>query len=155
MTKSARAFLGFAKYAALVGVVCFGIWGCSRPAPATAQDRARSLENRCVQLEQDYRTVAQARDRARKDLSEAQEQLVTQKDLLDRIADLEGKLRSSVGEGDKVRKQLAQRTQERDDLRQQMSMRMAERAALMGRCDKLRKGLQSLLTDDEPATGIE
>jgi septal ring factor EnvC (AmiA/AmiB activator) len=155
MTKSARAFLGFAKYTALVAVACFGVWGCSRPAPSTSQDRARSLENRCVQLEQDYRTVAQARDRARKDLAEAQEQLVTQKDLIDRIADLEGKLRSSVGEGDKVRKQLAQRTQERDDLRQQMSMRMMERAALMTRCDKLRKGLQSLLTEDEPTTGLE
>ena len=38
---------------------------------------------------------------------------------------------------------------ERDDLRGQVVSRISERDSLQGRCDRLRKGLQNLLTQDD------
>ena len=48
---------------------------------------------------------------------------------------------------------LIQRTNEREDLRQQIATRVSERDALQGRCERLRKGLQNLLTQDDVPFG--
>lgn len=145
-----NSLAGFVKFGAVVIVVSIGLWGCSRsPGTTATQDRLRSLESRCSQLEQDYRTVAQARDRARRDLAQAQEQLARHGDLQRELTDLRARFQSALTEQDGLRRLLAQRTSERDDLQQQMTQRMSEREVLLTRCDRLRKGLQSLLTQDD------
>ncbi|NBO92712.1 MAG: hypothetical protein EBV06_10455 [Planctomycetia bacterium] len=154
MNETMRSVLEFVKAGSLVTFVCISVWGCSKPAVSTTQERVRALESRCVQLEQDYRTVAQARDRARTDLAQAQEQLISLTKLQGELGDLKSKFRAATTEGEMIRKMLAQRTQERDDLRQQMTVRMNEREVLITRCDKLRKGLQSLLSQDDSSVEI-
>jgi chromosome segregation ATPase len=139
---------GFARAAAVVMVVSLGLWGCARrPAEqSNGSDRVRSLEARCVKLEQDYRSVATARDKARKEFASAEEETARlQKELAD--------YQTLLKERDQIRKQLAQRTNERDELQQQMNERTSERDALVGRCDRLRKGLQELLIQDDAPLG--
>ncbi len=152
-------FSRFLKITGLAALAAFGVWGCSRPATeaSAAQDRARALERRCVQLEQDYRTVAQARDKARRDLGDAQTQIAQQADLLRDMSELRRRLQGALSDGEQTRKTLVQRTLERDNLRAELSARMSEREVLTSRCEKLRKGLQSLLQEDTgtpaPAAG--
>lgn len=149
-SRGQHSLAGTIQFGALVMVVSIGVLGCGRsPGTTGMQDRLRSLETRCTQLEQDYRTVAQARDRARRELAQAQEQLAGQRDLQRELNELRARFQSALTEQDGLRKLLAQRTTERDELRQQMSQRMNEREALLTRCDRLRKGLQSLLTQDD------
>jgi predicted RNase H-like nuclease (RuvC/YqgF family) len=138
---------------ALAIITSLGVLGCGRaPAePAAAQGRARALERRCVQLEQDYRTVAEARDAAHKELSEARAQLAQQRDLLKQLRDVSARLRVALADQERTRTALIQRTVERDNLRTELAARMNEREALTSRCEKLRKGLQVLLTQDDPA----
>src|SRR4051794_40614324 len=84
-------------YAGLLLIACLGVWGCGKkPAEAATQERVRSLETRCVQLEQDYRIVTQARDRARKDLYDAQGQVASQAELLKEMEGLRQKLQASL-----------------------------------------------------------
>jgi hypothetical protein len=129
-----------------------GMWGCARkPAGRnTAQDRIQSLEGRCVQLEQDYRTVASARDQARKQLSSLEEEHGrTQKEQAREREALAQQLKASQEEAALLRKQLAERTQERDGLLGKVADRTTERDGLQNRVDRLRKGLQSLLSLDD------
>src|SRR5215472_16563768 len=66
---------GAAKVGAVVLVVSLGLWGCARKSSEPGQsDRVRSLEGKCVKLEQDYRTVVHARDKARRDLAALEEE---------------------------------------------------------------------------------
>jgi chromosome segregation ATPase len=143
------------KITGFVALAVFGIWGCGRPAAEAnaAQERARALERRCVQLEQDFRTVQQARDKARRDLGEAQTTISQQAEQLKDLAEVRRRLNAALADAEQARKLLAQRTLERDNLRAELSMRMSEREALTNRCEKLRKGLQSLLQEDASETG--
>jgi septal ring factor EnvC (AmiA/AmiB activator) len=153
---------GFARVAAAMLVVSLGIWGCARRPVEQSNntDRVREMEARCVKREQDYRSVAQARDKARKDLTTAEEEVARlQKELTDRETllrerdDLRKQLAASQAEKEQVQQLVTQRTSERDELQQQVSQRTSERDVLMGRCDRLRKGLQDLLIqDDSPYT---
>jgi chromosome segregation ATPase len=149
---------GFARMAAMVMVVSLGLWGCARrPAEqSSSSDRVRTLEARCVKLEQDYRSVATARDKARKDLVAAEDESGRlQKDLADyqtvqRDRDEQRKqLKASQAERDQLQQTVAQRTSERNELQQQINERTSERDALSGRCDRFRKGLQDLLIQDD------
>jgi septal ring factor EnvC (AmiA/AmiB activator) len=131
MTRGSNGFV-------VVLVALVGLWGCARgPANATGQaDRIRTLETKCARLEEDYRAVASARDQARKQLAAAEEQRgQLQKELVQHKAALK----------------------ERDALRQQVETRTGERDALQTRCDRLKKGLQNLLGQDDamatPSTG--
>jgi chromosome segregation ATPase len=83
------------------------------------------LETKCSKLEEDYRSVAGARDQARK-----------------QVAALEA-------ERARLQKDVAQNVKERDALRQQMVTRTSERDNLQMRCDRMKKGLQSLLGQDD------
>jgi TolA-binding protein len=112
--------------------IAVGVWGCARgPSDHGSQaERIRALENRCAKLEQDFRTAVGARDRARKQLAAVEEERAQlQKEAADRAA--------LVKERDELRRQLASRTNERDVLR--------------NRVEKLKRGLQSLITQDDPA----
>ena len=112
-------------------VATLGVWGCAQgPANHPAQsEKIRSLESKVAKLEDDYRAVAAARDQARK-----------------RTAALEGDLRKEAAD-----RQAAAR--ERDELRDQVKARTGERDGLQVRCDRLKKGLQNLLGEDDAALG--
>jgi uncharacterized coiled-coil DUF342 family protein len=118
------------KVLSVMLVVVLGLWGCARgPAGQSAQvERIRSLESKCSKLEDDYRAVAGARDQARKQVAALEaERARLQKDLADKQAVIK----------------------ERDGLRQQVAARITERDVLQLRCDRMKKGLQSLLGQDD------
>jgi chromosome segregation ATPase len=124
MTRAGRTFT-------VLLVAALGVWGCARgPAShyAAQAERIRTLENKCAKLEEDYRAVALARDAARK-----------------RVAALEE-------EGNRLARLLAEHqavVKERDGLRQQLDSRTSERDLLQARCERLKKGLQNLLGQDD------
>ena len=112
---------GIVKAAALVLVVSLGLWGCARSSTSQSNntDRIRALEARCVKLEQDYRSVAQARDKAKKDLAGVEEELGRlQKELSDHVA----------------------LVRERDDLRKQLKSSQTERGAIRRRSLLMKSG---------------
>ena len=136
-------------YAGLLLIACLGVWGCGKkPTEAATLERARALESRCVQLEQDYRLVTQARDRARLELGEAQGQIAAHLEALKEIGSLRIRLQASLAGQEQLRALAERRCKERDELAGQLAMRMTERQALTSRCEKLRNGLRSLLQDD-------
>jgi|SRR5579875_1379273 phage shock protein A len=111
-------------------VVFLGLWGCARgPVGHSVQaERIRSLETKCAKLEDDYRSVAAARDQVRKQLAALEsEKAQLQKELADKQA--------VIKERDALRQQVAARTNERDNLKL--------------RCERLKKGLQELLGQDD------
>jgi hypothetical protein len=113
-------------------VTALGAWGCARgPANHQAEaEKVRTLEGKCARLEDDYKAVAGARDVARR-----------------RAASLEE-------DNARLQKELAQHRvvlRERDALRRQLDSRTSERDTLRLRCDRLKKGLQNLLGQDEAA----
>jgi hypothetical protein len=115
----------------VVMVAALGLWGCAKGSGghSTAQaERIRALEGKCARFEEDYRAVAAARDQARK-----------------RLAGLEEERARMRKELDLQRKVVA----ERDLLAQQVRVRVSERDALQLRCDRLKKGLQNLLGQDD------
>ena len=144
---------GAAKVGAVVLVVSLGLWGCARkPSDTSQSERVRALEGRCVKLEQDYRTVAQARDKARRELATLEEEAARlQREAADREALIKERdeLRKLAAESERLNRQLAQRTAERDNLRLQLTQRLAERDTVLGRYERLRKGLQGLVTHDD------
>jgi chromosome segregation ATPase len=158
---SSNPFLSAITLMGLVGVICLGVWGCSRPAPPSAgpsQARLRALELRCVQLEQDYRIVAEIRDSAQREVTRLQEQLLgqnkLQNDLLQwrgkyqQLANMTEQAQSEVSvrtrERDALREQLVQRTQERDRFEQLSQQRTRERDELQIRCQATQKERESL-----------
>jgi septal ring factor EnvC (AmiA/AmiB activator) len=149
---------GYARVAAAMLVVSLGIWGCARRPVEQSNngDRVREMEARCVKREQDYRSVAQARDKVKKDLATSEEEVARlQKELTDRDTlarerdELRNQLKASLAQNEQNQKTIAQRTSERDELQQQLAQRTGERDTLTGRCDRLRKGLQDLLIQDD------
>jgi septal ring factor EnvC (AmiA/AmiB activator) len=121
----------------LVGVVV-ALNGCNRavtPQPSTSVERVRTLESRIARLEEDYRSAAATRDQARKQAAQLQEQK----------ASLEQQLARITAEYEANRETLAQ---EQNLLRQ----RTSERDLLNSRCERMKKGLQSLLGADDSAS---
>lgn len=157
----------------LLGVICVGIWGCSQPAPPTtgpSQARLRALELRCVQLEQDYRIVAEIRDSAHREVKQLKEQLLDhrklQNDLLhwrskyQQLANTTEQVQREVvhriRERDHVQQELRQRTQERDQLQKLVEQRTRERdemqkqwVAVQAERESLRKQLQMRMNERE------
>src|ERR1700674_968962 len=129
------------KLLTVLVVAVLGVWGCAKgPANPNGQtERIRTLESKCAQFEEDYRTAASARDDARKkttavdeDNKRLQKQLADQKDQLRKVQDAQSLI-----------------AKDRDELRQQMDTRTSERDVLQFRCERLKKGIQSLLGQDE------
>jgi len=118
------------KVLSVMLVVLLGLWGCARgPVNHSAQaERIRSLESKCSKLADDYSSVAGVRDQLRK-----------------KVAALES-------ERGRLQKDLADKktvVKERDSLRQEIVSRTSERDTLQLRCDRIKKGLQSLLGQDD------
>ena len=118
------------KVLSVMLVVLLGLWGCARgPVGQSAQsERIHSLESKCAKLDEDYRSVAKARDQARKQVDALEvERSRLEKDLAEKNAIIK----------------------ERDALRQQVIARTSERDNLQLRCDRMKKGLQNLLGQDD------
>jgi septal ring factor EnvC (AmiA/AmiB activator) len=115
----------------IVLVFVLGVWGCARgPANqgAAQAERIRNLEGKCAKLEEDYKAVAGARDQLRR-----------------RVAALEE-------DNARLEKELTGHqavVKERDTLKQAVDARTGERDQLQTRCERLKKGLQSLLGQDD------
>jgi hypothetical protein len=112
-------------------VAALGVWGCAKgPANhyAAQAERIHTLENKCVKLEEDYRAVAGARDLARKRAAALEEE--------------NGRLAKELADHQALVK-------ERDNLRQQLDTRTSERDLLQVRCERIKKGLQNLLGQDD------
>lgn len=151
MNKPVHTQAGAVKIVAVVVIVCLGLWGCARRPGAqnNVGERSKVLETRLQKIEQDYRTLSQARERARQDLAALEaENARLKKDLgvqtiIAREADkLRQQIKVVLGERDGLKS-------ERDELRGQVSQRMNEREVLSNRCDKLRKGIQQLISQDD------
>jgi TolA-binding protein len=128
------------KLSTIMLVAALGVWGCARgPANQGASaEKARTLETKCAKLEDDYKAVATARDEAKQQATSLEaEAAKLQKEV--------AQLRAVVKERDAVKQQLTERTTERDALQ-------GQRDALQARCDKMKKGLQSLLGQDDSMT---
>jgi peptidoglycan hydrolase CwlO-like protein len=99
----------FLKVTTVLILTMLGIWGCAKnPSSSGSQaDRIRTLEARCGRLEEDYRSAAADRDKARKQAAQ----------LEDERAELELKMAASnalATERDNLQKLLETRTSERD-----------------------------------------
>ena len=120
MTRSHKALI-------VIVVATLGLWGCaqgkSKPT-ANNDERIKSLEARCAQLENESHSVAAARDKAQKLLVESDRERLR---LLQEVESL---------------KAIAQ---ERDELKLQVASRTAERDAIQTHFEELRKGIRSLL----------
>jgi len=129
------------KLMTVLVVATLGLWGCAKnPANTKTQaEMIRSLEDKCAKLEEDYRTVAFARDDARK-------KAVSMEDENKRLQKQIESQKAQLLKDQQVEKQLAK---EQDELHQQMEARTNERDVLQVRCDRLKKGLQNLLGQDE------
>jgi chromosome segregation ATPase len=133
------------KIILVVLAVNVAVYGCSRPAPGQGgkADRTSALEGRCAKLENDFRTVAQARDKARAELARLEEEAARlQKEVNERI---------TAKERDELLAQLKEAKDRGEELRQALVARTAERDKLQERAERLRKGLQSMLKQDETA----
>jgi hypothetical protein len=120
----------FSKATIVMIVTASGLWGCSQgPAGSAAQaERLRALEAKCAKYEEDYRAVATARDQAKKTAAGLEQEKA------------------------RFQKQLALKQdveKEREELRKQLENRVAERDVLQARCDRLKKGIQNLIGQDE------
>lgn len=117
----------------LLGVICLGIWGCSQPAPVSsgpAQARLRALELRCVQLEKDYRIVAEVRDSAQREIAQLKEQLLASHKIQNDLLPWRAKYQQLVSSMEQTQRELVARTREQDQLRQEIIHRTHERDQL-------------------------
>ncbi len=124
-------------------VAALGLWGCSRssaPQWSAHTERIRSLEAKCVKLEDEYRGVVSTRDQLRKHIASLEEENV-------RLDRLRQQLNRDVAQARSVQ-------QECDQLRRAMESRTTERDALQARCERLKKGLQSLIGQDDASTSV-
>ena len=119
-------------------VAAVGLWGCSQATSgqAAAQaERIKALEAKCGKLEDDYKSAAAARDQARKRVAALEEEHT-------QMEEQQALMQKDLEAGKLVAK-------ERDELSQQMEVHLGERDMLQTRCDKLKKGLQTLLGQDD------
>jgi outer membrane murein-binding lipoprotein Lpp len=123
----------FLSIAIVLGALC--VWGCNQSNNPGQAERIRALEAKVSKLEDDYRAAATVRDQARKKAAALEEERAQlQKDL-------------------EVQQEAAKLVlKERDELRQIVEARTNERDVLLSRCERLKKGLQNLLGQDEGVT---
>lgn len=129
------------KWLMALVVAVVGLWGCNQAASGqNAQaDKIKSLQEKNSKLEDDCKSALMARDQVRKELAALQDQ---QAQMQEQLAELQKDVEAA--------KAVAK---ERDDLRQQVDARTGERDLLQTRCEKLKKGLQTLLGQDDALSG--
>jgi chromosome segregation ATPase len=125
-------------------VAALGTWGCARSTAdrnSAEAERFRQLEAKLARLEEDSKTVAATCEQAKRRVAALEEDNVH----------LNKELVHHQKEREALKQDLAARTRERDSLKQEVESRTSERDSLQGRCERLKKGLQSLLSQDDTA----
>jgi chromosome segregation ATPase len=116
-----------------VFVVCaMGTWGCSQQKTGAINAKIRDLESRYSKLEEDFRTVQASDELNKKRLAEAEAQrgqLESDKTTLTRQLD------GAILEREKLRKQITQRTQERDSAHANLVQFSKDLQSLAGRVE--------------------
>jgi hypothetical protein len=107
-------------------VAALGLWGCAQ-GPANSAEKIKALEGKVVNLEEDYKAAASARDAIKKKLAAFEEE--------------------------QAKKHLAF-DQQKEELRQQVAARTAERDAAQTQFEQFRKNLRTLLGQAEAATAV-
>lgn len=125
-----------AKHALIAMVVAvIGSWGCARSTPPTTAvhhlDRLKMLETKNAKLEEDFRAAAVARDQLRKQLADAQTH--------------QRQMRADWDE------QARTLTREREELRREVAQRTGERDAMGVQYEQFRKSIRELLGQAETA----
>jgi septal ring factor EnvC (AmiA/AmiB activator) len=134
------------KVSTLLVVVALGIWGCAKNPngnPSSQTERIKTLETKCARLEEDYRAAASTRDQVRKHAAVLEEERAQ---VEEQRANLEKELTTQKALVRDLQKTLVY---ERDSFKQQLEQRTNERDLLNLRCDRLKKGLQSLIGQDD------
>jgi chromosome segregation ATPase len=109
-------------------VAALGAWGCAQGTTghdATHAERLRQVEAKCAKLEDDYRSLSAACEQAKR-----------------RMAAL-------AADNSRLEKELVSRTRELETARKEAEGRTSERDSLQARCDRLKKGIQALLGQDD------
>jgi chromosome segregation ATPase len=119
----------------LIGVllVCsLSLWGCTNQKTGAISVKVRELETRYAKLEEDYHTLQNTHDQNRKKLTESE----SQRAALDKDkTDLAKQLETSTSESEELRKQVAQRTAERDTAQTNLRQFGKDLQALAGRVE--------------------
>ena len=115
----------------------FGVWGCGQQKTGAISAKITELETRHAKLEDEYRTLQANHDQTRKKLN----QIENQRTLLEsEKSDLNGQLDKVGTERETLRKQLAQRTQERDAAQANLTQFSKDLQALAGRVESAVNG---------------
>ncbi len=120
-----------------------GLWGCSQQKAGAINAKMRDLESRYAKLEEDFRTLYAAHEQDRAKLAQAEEQRSTAEA---QKADLTAKLDSVIHERENFRKQITQRTQERDHAQTNLIQFHQDLKTLAGR-------IEAALNSNPPNTG--
>jgi chromosome segregation ATPase len=120
----------------LIGVLlagALGAWGCSQQRTGVSAKIAE-LETRYAKLEEDYRTLQAANDQQRKKLTQVEAQRVA---LEREKTTLIGDLAKATTERNNLRKQVAERTGERDAVQNHLAQFSKELQNLAGRVESV------------------
>jgi len=104
------------------------LWGCSNQKNTAYNHKIRDLETRHGKLEEDYRAVVAANDATRKKLANIEQQRLELSQQVD-------ELKTAVEERAELKKQLGQRTTERDNVQAQLVGLGRDLQALVGRVE--------------------
>jgi SMC interacting uncharacterized protein involved in chromosome segregation len=126
MKKISPVFVAVFLFSAL------GVWGCNQQKTGTINAKISELESRYTKLEEDYRTLQSTHDQHRKRLT----QLEAQRTALEaEKTELSKQLETASVERETLRKQIGDRTQERDVAQTNLMQFSKDLQALAGRVE--------------------
>ena len=96
----------------VLALCAMGLWGCGQQKAGVINAKIRELESRYAKLDEDFRTLNATNEMNRKRLAQAEAQRAL---LENEKADLAKQLDGAVLERENLRKQVSQRTHERDN----------------------------------------
>lgn len=127
----------------ILALSALGLWGCGQQKTGVINTKIRELETRYGKLEDDFRALNVRHEQSRKSLAESEE---LRSELEKQKTDLSAKLDGVLRERENVRKQLSQRTQERDHAHANLAQFGKDLQALVGR-------VESVLNSEPQAPG--
>lgn len=124
------------KFSPLILVVVLasatGLWGCSQQKTGAINAKIKELENRYDRLEEDFRTLQATNELNKKRLAQAESQRTA---LEQEKSELTRQLDGAILERENLRKQVGQRTQERDTAQANLIQFSKDLQALVGRVE--------------------
>jgi chromosome segregation ATPase len=124
-------------FVAVIMLSAFGVWGCGQQKTGAISAKITELEARHAKLEEEHRTLQASYDQTRKKLSQIENQ---RSSLENEKTDLNGQLDKVGAERETLRKQLAERTQERDAAVSNLAQFSKDLQALAGRVESAVNG---------------